>query len=88
VTSSSPIDALGSDAIMITSAMREGNAEMASASTLYWMAKLFKMGIIVRRLPAPAVADALAPSAGYLRRVKMPTWLTLVYLTATRWRVH
>jgi hypothetical protein len=73
---------------MITSAMREGNAEMASASTLYWMAKLFKMGIIARRLPAPAVAGALAPSAGYLRRVIMPTWLTLVSLTATGWRVN
>ena len=88
MTSSCPIDALGSHANMITSATTEGSAEMASALTLYCMAKVFQMGIIARRLPAPAVAGALAPSAGYLRRVTMPTWLTHVSLTATEWRVN
>ena len=88
MTSSYPIDALGSHANMITSATKEESAEMASASTHYCMAKVFQMGIIARRLPAPAVAGALAPSAGYLRRVKMPTWLTHVSLIATEWRVN
>jgi hypothetical protein len=72
-TSSCPIDALGSNAIAITSATREGNAKMGSVSTLYWMAKEFQMGIIARRPLAPAVAGALAPYAGYQRRVIMPT---------------
>ena len=87
MTKSNPIDALESHANMITSATTEESAEMASASTLYCMAKVFQMGIIARQLPAPAVVGALAPHAGYLRRVKMPTWLTLVSLTATEWRV-
>jgi len=52
------------------------------------MAKEYGMGIIARRLRAPAVAGALTPSAGYLRRVIMPTWLTLVSLTATEWRAN
>ena len=88
MTSSCPIDALGSRVSMITSATKEESAEMASASTHYCMAKVFQMGIIARQLPAPAVVGALAPSAGYLRRVKMPTLLTLVSLTATEWRVN
>ena len=73
MTSSYPIDALGSRASMIPSATTEGSAETASVWTLYYMAKVFQMDIIARRLPAPAVAGALAPYAGYLSRVKMPT---------------
>ena len=73
MTSSYPVDALGLRASMTTSATTEGSAETASASTLYNMAKEFQMDIIARRLPAPAVAGALAQYAGYLKRVKMPT---------------
>ena len=73
MTSSYPVDALGLRASMITSATTEGSVETASASTLYNMAKESQMDIIVRRLPAPAVAGVLAQYAGYLKRVKMPT---------------
>lgn len=58
---------------MMPNATTEESAEMASASTLYFMAKEFQMDIIARQLPTPAVAGALAPYAGYLKRVKMPT---------------
>ena len=73
MTSSCAIDALGSRVSMITSATKEESAETASASTLYNMAKEFQMDIIALRPPTPAVANALAPYAGYLKRVKMPT---------------
>jgi hypothetical protein len=37
------------------------------------MAKEFQMDIIALRLPTPAAAGALAPNAGYLKKVKMLT---------------
>lgn len=58
---------------MMRNVTTEESAETASVSTLYFMAKEFQMDIIARQLPTPAVAGALAPYAGYLKRVKMPT---------------
>jgi hypothetical protein len=58
---------------MISNATTEVSAETASASTLYFMAKEFQMDIIALRLPTPAAAGALAPNAGYLKKVKMLT---------------